>query len=101
MPAYTAEWVLPMTGEPRPRASISIKNGRIAALGEPVPAEAVHLGRMAVMPALVNAHTHLELSYLRGRVARSETFLDWIRTVMTARRRYRESSPTSTIPSAR
>jgi hypothetical protein len=34
MPVYIAEWVLPMTGEPMRRASISIENGRIAAIGE-------------------------------------------------------------------
>jgi aminodeoxyfutalosine deaminase len=101
MPAYTAEWVLPMTGEPRHRASISIEDGRIAAIGATVPAGAVNLGRMAVMPALVNAHTHLELSYLRGRVPRTERFLDWIRTVMTARRQYPDPAHPEIIDAAR
>jgi cytosine/adenosine deaminase-related metal-dependent hydrolase len=101
MPAYTAEWVLPMTGEPRHRASISIENGRIAAIGGAAAAEAVNLGRMAVMPALVNAHTHLELSYLRGRVPRTDKFLDWIRTVMTARRQYADPADPEIVDAAR
>ena len=101
MPAYTAEWVLPMTGEPRHRASISLEDGRIAAIGATVPAGAVHLGRTAVMPALVNAHTHLELSYLRGRVPRTERFLDWIRTVMTTRRQYPDPAHPEIIDAAR
>src|SRR4029450_2646551 len=91
MPAYTAEWVLPMTGEPMHRASISIENGRIAAVGRD-GAGATDLGRVAIMPALVNAHTHLELSYLRGRVPRTAKFLDWIRTIMTTRRQYPDAA---------
>ena len=101
MPEYTAEWVLPMTGEPRHRASISIENGRIAAIGEAAAAEAEDLGRMAIMPALVNAHTHLELSYLRGRVPRTERFLDWIRTIMAARREYPDPADPDIVAAAR
>src|SRR4029450_996937 len=87
MPVYTAEWVLPMTGEPMRRASISIENGRIATVDDAPAAGAADLGDVAIIPALVNAHTHLELSYLRGRVPRTGKFLDWIRTIMAARRR--------------
>jgi cytosine/adenosine deaminase-related metal-dependent hydrolase len=38
------------------------------------------------MPGLVNAHTHLELSYLRDEVAPAPEFVAWIRRVMAARR---------------
>jgi len=38
------------------------------------------------MPGLVNAHTHLELSYLRGAVGASARFTDWIRELMRLRR---------------
>jgi cytosine/adenosine deaminase-related metal-dependent hydrolase len=101
MPAYTAEWVLPMTGEPMHRASISIENGRIAAVSESAAAGAADLGRVAVMPALVNAHTHLELSYLRGRVPRTKQFLDWIRTIMAARRQYPDAADPRIVDAAR
>jgi cytosine/adenosine deaminase-related metal-dependent hydrolase len=101
MPVYTAEWVLPMTGEPMHRASISLENSRIAAVGDPVVDGATDLGRMAIMPALVNAHTHLELSYLRGRVAHSETFLDWVRTIMAARRQYPDAADPHIVDAAR
>jgi aminodeoxyfutalosine deaminase len=101
MPAYTAEWVLPMTGEPMHRASISIENGRIAAVGQLDAAGATDLGRMAIMPALVNAHTHLELSYLRSRVPHTETFLDWIRTIMAARRQYPDAADPQIVDAAR
>ena len=100
MPLYSAEWVLPMTGEPMHRASISIENARIVAVGD-AGAEGTDLGHTAVMPALVNAHTHLELSYLRGRIPRTKTFLDWIRTVIAARRRYADPADPDIVDAAR
>ncbi len=41
---------------------------------------------MAVLPGLVNAHTHLELSHLRGRVPPSDSFVTWVRDVVASRR---------------
>jgi len=46
----------------------------------------VDLGDVAVMPGLVNAHTHLELSYLRDEVAPASEFVSWIRALLAARR---------------
>ena len=40
------------------------------------------------MPGLVNAHTHLELSYLRDEVAPASAFVSWIRGLLAARRQY-------------
>lgn len=90
-----------MTGEPVHRASISIEHGRIVAVEDRVRAGALDLGHVAIMPALVNAHTHLELSYLRGSVPRAERFLDWIRTVMSARRAYPDPADPRILSSAR
>jgi aminodeoxyfutalosine deaminase len=101
MQSYTAEWVLPMTGEPVQRASVSVEDGRIVAVdGSAVPG-AIDLGHVAIMPALVNAHTHLELAYLRGRVPRTEQFLDWIRTIMAARRQYPDAADPRIVSAAR
>jgi cytosine/adenosine deaminase-related metal-dependent hydrolase len=46
----------------------------------------VDLGAAALMPGLVNAHTHLELSYLRGQILPAPAFVAWVRQVMAARR---------------
>ncbi len=40
---------------------------------------------MAVLPGLVNAHTHLELSYLHDRIPPARRFLDWVRPMLAAR----------------
>jgi len=47
----------------------------------------VNLGPVAILPGLVNAHTHLELSYLRDEVSPASEFVTWIRGVISARRR--------------
>jgi aminodeoxyfutalosine deaminase len=99
--SYTAEWVLPIAGPPIHHCSIAVEGGRIAAVGGRAPADAIDLGRAAVMPALVNAHTHLELSYLRGVVPPAERFLDWIRTIMAKRREYPDAADPRILAAAR
>ncbi|HXE80165.1 MAG TPA: amidohydrolase family protein, partial [Vicinamibacterales bacterium] len=53
----------------------------------------VRLDGAALMPGLVNAHTHLELSYLRGAVPRAARFTDWVRDLMRLRRTRDGSTP--------
>ncbi len=95
------DFTSPITGEPIHRGSISGGDGRIAGVDDRAPADAVDLGHVAILPALVNAHTHLELSYLRGRVPPTERFLDWIRTIMATRRQYPDASDTRILDAAR
>jgi cytosine/adenosine deaminase-related metal-dependent hydrolase len=92
MQLFTADWVLPISAPPVHGGWIAVEGGRIAARGTasesplpPGPCE--HLGHVALMPGLANAHTHLELSYLRDEVPPGASFVEWIRAVMAARRR--------------
>ncbi len=89
---YRADWILPIADDPIRGGWVTIEDGRITAAGRDAPAGAVDLGRVAVLPALVNAHTHLELSYLHGRVPPGQEFTDWIRALMAARRQYPNSA---------
>ena len=43
-----------------------------------------------MLPGVVNAHTHLELSWLRGRIAETDDFPGWIRSVVTLIRETRD-----------
>jgi 5-methylthioadenosine/S-adenosylhomocysteine deaminase len=83
----SARWVLPVSGEPIAHGAVLVgADGRIAAVGpeasvpRPARRDEVSLGRAALLPGLVNAHSHLELTALRGLV-RDVPFFDWIRTV--------------------
>jgi cytosine/adenosine deaminase-related metal-dependent hydrolase len=88
MTTYRAAWLLPISEDPVRDGWVTVNGGRIASLGSGAPPEAVDLGRAVILPALVNAHTHLELSYLHGRIPGGGPFLDWIRPLMAARREY-------------
>ena len=90
-----------MTGAPIHRGSVSVENGRIAGVDDRAPAGAIDLGNVAILPALVNAHTHLELSYLQGRVPPTDRFLDWIRTIMATRREYPDAADPRILDAAR
>src|SRR3977135_384371 len=47
--------------------------------------EARDLGPGVLMPGLVNAHCHLELSHLAGRLAGAAGFVDWVERLVTTR----------------
>jgi aminodeoxyfutalosine deaminase len=82
---FTAEWVLPITQPPIARGHVSCARDHVMGVGTG-HAGAVDLGRVALMPALVNAHTHLELSYLRGQVGPARNFVEWVRALLALRR---------------
>jgi cytosine/adenosine deaminase-related metal-dependent hydrolase len=86
---YHASWVVPVAAPPIPNGWIDIHGGRIVAVGAGHTSslhEQRHLGRVAVLPGLVNAHTHLELSFLHGEVPPSASFNEWVTTMMARRR---------------
>src|SRR5262249_56910157 len=71
----TARWVFPVDGPPLERGTVTIDGAQIAAV-EPHGRRAadVDLGDTAVLPGLVNAHTHLDLSGLRALALTSPDF---------------------------
>ena len=87
---YHARWVLPVNAPPIRDGWVVVDRGRIVALGRRAGAtdamREVDLGHVAILPGLVNAHTHLELSYLRDEVPPASTFVTWVRGVIGARR---------------
>jgi cytosine/adenosine deaminase-related metal-dependent hydrolase len=100
MVIYSARWVCPIAGPPIREGWVAIADGRVAAVGtahdEKPEGVARDLGAAAVLPGLVNAHTHLELSWLRGRVPPAATFTDWIKQLFIIRggKRERPDDPT-------
>lgn len=83
---YTCRWLLPIDRRPREHAWIEIAGGLIQRVGQgPPPGPAVDLGNVALLPGLVNAHTHLELSWLDGLVPPAESMDAWIRALMARR----------------
>src|SRR4051794_24912207 len=79
----TARWVFPVDAPPRPGGAVPVAGGRIAAV-EPRGRRSadLDLGNAAVLPGFVNAHTHLDLTGLRGRIPPTDDFTDWLRAVI-------------------
>jgi cytosine/adenosine deaminase-related metal-dependent hydrolase len=89
---YTSSWVVPVSGPPIRDGRVAVEAGRIAWLGaarDPGAPEAPleDLGPGVILPGLVNAHCHLELSYLQGRVALPQPFVAWVRALVAGRAR--------------
>jgi 5-methylthioadenosine/S-adenosylhomocysteine deaminase len=89
---YTADWVLPMSSAPIRDGAVLVEAGRLAFVGAasavtvtPGAIRTVPLGNAALMPGLVNAHSHLELTLLRGFLEGLD-FRDWLGALTTIRR---------------
>jgi cytosine/adenosine deaminase-related metal-dependent hydrolase len=88
MTAYRAAWVLPIDRAPIKDGVVATKDGKVASVGSALAQSAdVDLGNVALLPGLINAHTHLELSWMRDRVPPASTFTGWVKTLFAIRGR--------------
>jgi cytosine/adenosine deaminase-related metal-dependent hydrolase len=87
---HRARWVLPVARPPIPDGAILVEeSGGTTAVGEVGPygelaggtGAVVDHGEAVLMPALVNAHTHLELAGLRDRVPPGLDFAHWLERI--------------------
>jgi cytosine/adenosine deaminase-related metal-dependent hydrolase len=89
MTTYAARWVLPITAPPIDNGAVVEEGGRIVYVGPrtaaPRTGDEVDLGNAILLPGLVNAHTHLELTAMRGFLEGLE-FWPWIQRLIAARR---------------
>lgn len=89
MIVYHARWVVPVSSPPVRDGAVAVDEaGRIAFVGRGAAAPAGErrdLGPAILLPGLVNAHTHLELTVLRG-FLEGLPFFEWISTLTRARR---------------
>ena len=89
MTVYQAAWACPIDRPPIRDAVIEVQDGIINSVNSgsrlPVPGSR-QLGNVVLLPGLINAHTHLELSWLRDRVPPANSFIDWIKGLFAHRR---------------
>ena len=87
---YHCAWLVPIAEEPIHNGWLTVDHGRVVAFGRRAandPTPGTQLGDVAVMPGLVNAHTHLEFSYLRDQIAPASSFTNWARQIIHERRK--------------
>ena len=90
---YCARWVLPISSSPIEDGAIAIEGSKLIDVGERLSviekfpgAKVHHLGDAAILPGLVNAHSHLELTAMRGFLEKEEAdFFAWLRKLTVAR----------------
>ncbi len=83
---WQARWVIPDGERLLSPGVVQVQGGRIQQVWEGREAAAVDLGEVALLPGLLNAHTHLEFSDLNQPLAPRAPFPDWIRAVIQSRR---------------
>jgi cytosine/adenosine deaminase-related metal-dependent hydrolase len=92
MTRYHARWIVPVSAPPIAYGTLVERGGRIEWLGarddaparEPAEVD-VDLGDAILLPGLVNAHCHLELTAMRGFLD-GLAFRDWVLRLTAARR---------------
>ena len=90
---YRASWVLPLSSEPLSDGAVVVKDQTILAVGRKADLETRFpeapvddLGDAAIIPGLINTHSHLELTVMRGFLEAEETnFLAWLKKLTLAR----------------
>jgi aminodeoxyfutalosine deaminase len=86
---YSARWIFPVSTPPFERGTLTVEGTTIAAVeAKGVRTPDVDLGNVAIIPGLVNCHTHLDLSGARGTIPPTdpEHFTDWLKGVIAYRR---------------
>jgi aminodeoxyfutalosine deaminase len=85
--ALKARYVFPVSAPPIKNGMVGIEGQRIVAVGDNVAADTVEdLGNAAILPGLVNAHTHLEFSALTKPLGEPGMgFADWVRLAIDSR----------------
>src|SRR5262245_30786433 len=84
----TAGFVVPVDGPPLPRGVVATADRRIVFVGKAsdAPRGTLHdLGPGVLIPGLVNAHCHLELSALAGRIDGGRGFVPWVEALVAER----------------
>lgn len=98
MEIYAASHLFPMASPPVEGGAIAVENGRIKAVGRLSDLRAEYdvpvreFPGCVIMPGLVNAHTHLELTHFPSWKLRKDidysprTYVDWVVQVIKIRR---------------
>ena len=92
MIVYAAKHLLPVASAPVPNGAIAVHDGRIVAVGRRKDVVKAHpgaevrdLGDAVIVPGLINAHTHIELSFMNGDPPAGGTFMTWLADLVAKR----------------
>ena len=98
MTVFEADWICPISSSPVRNGCIAVENGRIVPLPPGERLNRVTFPGCAIIPGFVNAHSHLELTILRGFLD-DLPFSDWIPKLTRAK--YQQLTRDEMLASAR
>lgn len=78
-------WLVNPGQIPQQNVRLTIENGVVCEIAAVPPDERHRIDSVAVLPRLVNAHTHLEFSSLTAPLKPSRPFINWVRSVIQHR----------------
>lgn len=86
----TADVVVPVSSGPIRNGAVVVERGHIVDIGTSGEIEAAYPGLQKIrkpnsimLPGFINAHTHLELSWTRGKILDFEDFTGWLERLIT------------------
>ena len=92
-----ADWILPVTSPPIKDGVIIVDGNVVKAMGikrelSSFPCDkTIDCSNKILMPGFINAHIHLELTGLRGRIKKGLPFVEWAREIVSIRRNITEN----------
>lgn len=84
------DWLVPVDQPPIHMGFLVLRNNAISYFGQNLPTDLedsrqIRLANYAILPGLVNSHSHLEFSDLEKPIPPGESFADWIQFVIRHR----------------
>jgi len=100
---HRAGWVMQSPGSWLADGTVTVAQGNVVEV-ESTPGTTastnIDHGPGVIMPGLVNAHTHLSLSALSGKIEMGEGFLTWVRKLVEIRRNLPPDAVTAAMEAA-
>ncbi len=88
-----ARIVVTMEGAPIESGAVAVESEQIVDVGKFGEVRArksgtvVDLGEQVLLPGLINAHCHLDYTWLRGKIPPQKSFADWVRAIIAQKER--------------
>lgn len=85
---HRAKWVVPVSSPVIENGAVItvgrriLEVGRLSSLKHGFAGTVQDHGASIITPSFINAHTHLELSYLKGRLPKNKGFVRWVREIV-------------------
>jgi len=89
----SADTILPISSEPLKGGALYIEDGKIQDIGSVSQLKSkfsrikhIELGHGILLPGFINAHTHLELGWIKNRIGGFKGFTQWLQQIIGAKR---------------